>query len=228
MACESNSAQTKGKNDNFVPAAYKQKMDEIKDYQLVDVRTPGEFAEDRLENAINIDYNSADFTERIEALDKNKPTFIYCLSGGRSGSALKIMLDKGFKEVYNLKGGIMQWKGDNFKVINAVSADSWKGMTKDDYLNLIPDDANIIVDFKAKWCGPCKQLKPILDDISNEFGPKVKVLAIDVDEHKSLADDMRITGIPYLVYYKNGKQVNTLSGLQSKKQIVEAFGIQNK
>ena len=80
------------------------------DFAIIDVRTPEEFAESHIENAINIDFYSETFRDDINRLDKNKTYLIYCRSGRRSASALGIMAELGFKEAYNLLGGIIDWK----------------------------------------------------------------------------------------------------------------------
>ena len=77
--------------------------------QLLDVRTAGEYAGGHINDAMNIDFWGDDFESRLEELDKNKPVYVYCQSGGRSGKAMKKMKEKGFKEVYNLKGGYGKW-----------------------------------------------------------------------------------------------------------------------
>lgn len=79
------------------------------DVQLIDVRTPEEFKEGHIENAILIDYFSADFKTKIQDLDKNKPTYIYCKSGNRSGKASVILEELGFKEIVDLEGGYLAW-----------------------------------------------------------------------------------------------------------------------
>ncbi|NDC42669.1 MAG: rhodanese-like domain-containing protein [Chitinophagia bacterium] len=98
------------------PKPYAQLLTEKKGALLLDVRTPEEFADGHLKQAQNIDFFGADFASRIGALDKNQPVFIYCKSGGRSGKALQQMTDMGFKEVYNLDGGISSWKGAGLEV----------------------------------------------------------------------------------------------------------------
>lgn len=90
---------------------YQQQLINNKNVQLIDVRTPEEYAEGHLENAININFNSNNFAKQVEKLDKNKPVYIYCRSGGRSGSAGVILEKMGFKEIYDLKGGILYWSG---------------------------------------------------------------------------------------------------------------------
>ena len=76
---------------------------------LLDVRTKDEVASGMIKNAINLDYYSATFKDDVAKLDKNKPVYVYCRSGGRSGGAKKILTSIGFKTVYNLKGGYSNW-----------------------------------------------------------------------------------------------------------------------
>jgi len=87
------------------------------DFVIIDVRTPEEFGEEHIEQATNIDFYSEAFRDTLNALDKNKTYLIYCRVGGRSGSALDIMAELNFKEVYNILGGINQWKAEGFPTI---------------------------------------------------------------------------------------------------------------
>jgi len=80
------------------------------DFAIIDVRTPEEFAEGHLENATNIDFYSQTFRDKINQQDKDKTYLIYCRSGKRSASALEIMAELGFREAYNLLGGIIDWQ----------------------------------------------------------------------------------------------------------------------
>lgn len=77
--------------------------------QLVDVRTPGEVAGGKIANAVNIDYNSDAFNEQAAKLDPAKPVLVYCKVGGRSTRAVKVFQELGFKEIYELDGGIISW-----------------------------------------------------------------------------------------------------------------------
>ena len=80
------------------------------DVVVLDVRTPGEVSEGIINGAtMFIDYNSSDFDQQLDGLDKSKTYLVYCRSGNRSGKACHTMLDKGFKQVYNLDGGISAW-----------------------------------------------------------------------------------------------------------------------
>jgi len=87
------------------------------DFIIIDIRTPEEFNEGHIENAINIDFYSETFKEDLDKLDKNKTYFIYCRSGNRSGRAMPIMKDLGFKEVYNLSVGIKEWIAEGLPVV---------------------------------------------------------------------------------------------------------------
>ena len=87
------------------------------DFIIIDVRTPQEFNEGYIENAVNIDFYSETFKEDLDKLDKNKTYFIYCRSGNRSGRAMPIMKELGFKEVYNLSAGIKDWIAEGLPVL---------------------------------------------------------------------------------------------------------------
>ncbi|MCD6064549.1 MAG: Thioredoxin protein [Flavipsychrobacter sp.] len=78
--------------------------------QLIDVRTPDEYEQEHLESAINSDWNGDVFDEETSVLDKNKPVYVYCQSGNRSAKAAAHLRKAGFKEVYELKGGMKAWQ----------------------------------------------------------------------------------------------------------------------
>ena len=82
------------------------------DFFIIDVRTAQEFATGHLENALNLDYRNDNFRDEINNLDKDKTYLIYCAVGGRSSGALTVMGELGFMEVYNMLGGINQWKAE--------------------------------------------------------------------------------------------------------------------
>lgn len=81
---------------------------------IIDVRTPQEFANEHIENALNLDYYSEKFRDELNKLDKEKTYLIYCRSGNRSGKALSIMKELAFREVYNMLGGIIHWKAEGY------------------------------------------------------------------------------------------------------------------
>ncbi len=107
--------EIKGEITLLSPSEFKEKS---KDHQIIDVRTPTEFKEGFIERAKNINLKDDDFAKEITSLDKDKPVYIYCRSGHRSGIAAKKMIDLGFKEVYDLQGGILNWEQSNNEVKN--------------------------------------------------------------------------------------------------------------
>ncbi len=100
------------------PEIFKQKLSQTPDAILVDVRTPAEWSGGVLENAQQMNYQDADFEQRITALDKSKPVFVYCKLGGRSGRVTSILEEAGFQQVYDLDGGIVAWQNQGFKVVS--------------------------------------------------------------------------------------------------------------
>jgi len=98
------------------------------DFVIIDVRTLEEFADGHIENAANLDYYSETFQDELDKRDKNKTYFIYCRSGNRSGKALKIMEELNFREVYNMSGGIIEWKAEGLpttKIPHLLSSNSF-------------------------------------------------------------------------------------------------------
>jgi thioredoxin 1 len=78
----------------------------------------------------------------------------------------------------------------------------------------------VLVDFWAPWCGPCRKISPIIDEIAGEFAEKVKVVKINTDENLRTAQEYSISGIPSILIFKNGEAVERLVGLMQKSQII--------
>ena len=87
-----------------------QQVIEQTEVQLIDVRTPKEFSEGTIEYAKNMDFLGENFLEQTKDLSKDKPLYIFCKSGKRSEKARNLLLENGFKEVYELEGGYTKWK----------------------------------------------------------------------------------------------------------------------
>ena len=77
-----------------------------------------------------------------------------------------------------------------------------------------------IVDFWAPWCGPCRKLGPVLDEVAQEFEGKVKVVKLNTDENLKTAKEFSVSGLPTLLMFKDGKAVERLVGLMPKTSIV--------
>ena len=100
---------------NVAPAEFNELITKP-DGQLIDVRTSEEFDEGNIAKAKNIDFYNPDFQELLTKLDKNKPVYVYCRSGRRSGIALNMMKEMGFVAVYNLDGGIKSWQAQGLPI----------------------------------------------------------------------------------------------------------------
>ncbi|WP_439151689.1 rhodanese-like domain-containing protein [Winogradskyella sp.] len=94
----------------LITADEMQSILDLEDVQLVDVRTPEEYAEVRIANSQNIDFTSPTFEEDITKLDKEKPVILYCQGGVRSAKCAKKLEEAGFEKIYDLEGGISKWK----------------------------------------------------------------------------------------------------------------------
>lgn len=98
-------------------AEFESLLSKDKTVQLVDVRTPEEYAAGHIEGARLIDFYDTDFAARIGKLDKSKPVMVYCAAGGRSASAAEQLNKMGFKKVYDLAGGMRAWRTAGKKAV---------------------------------------------------------------------------------------------------------------
>ncbi len=203
---------------NLSADAFDKKLQATPDAQVLDVRTPEEFSEGRLTNANNIDIQNAQFEQNLQKLDKNKPVFVYCLSGGRSSNASDMLAKQGFKEVYNMEGGYMKWSlgGKPTEGVAPAKADEISGVQFDKALK---DNPLVLVDYNAKWCGPCKKLLPIVEKLKTEYASSLTVMTIDVDKNKGLVKQKGVDALPALVLYKNGQPVWQKTGLTDEATI---------
>ncbi len=94
--------------------------------------------------------------------------------------------------------------------------------SEEEFNNIIEKGVTL-VDFFAVWCGPCKMLAPIIEEISEEYNEKIKVCKVDVDEVDSLAYKYGIRSIPTLIYFKDGKVKDAAVGFQDKKTIISTI-----
>jgi thioredoxin 1 len=212
--------QTNGIKTHLSATEFADKIKEQPLATIIDVRTAEEFSKGHLGNALNFDWNRNEFESQIAPLDKSKPVFIYCLSGGRSSSAARKMRADGFKTVYELDGGIMKWRSVNLPETTANTVLS-TGINKNQFDVLLNTDKLVLIDFYAEWCAPCKKMKPYLDEITKEMADKVLVIRIDVDDNQVLCKELKIDALPVLQLYKNKILIWTNTGFIEKAQIVK-------
>ena len=95
-------------------------------------------------------------------------------------------------------------------------------LNKESYSNAISSgDKTVMVDFWAPWCGPCKALTPILEEISGEMSEKVSIYKVNVDDNTDLAQEHGVQSIPTLLVYKNGSLSEAIVGLKSKDELIQ-------
>lgn len=88
---------------------------------------------------------------------------------------------------------------------------------------VINSEVPVVVDFWASWCGPCKMLAPVMEEISDELSGKVKFVKVNVDENPVVSNQYKIASIPTVMVFKNGKVENTLVGFRPKNAIISAI-----
>jgi thioredoxin len=188
---------------------------------ILDVRTPQEFSRGHIANATLINISDKDFINKVAVLQKDKPIYIYCLSGSRSWVAADYLAKNGFKQVYNLQQGLIDWQRNNLPLekSEAVVATNSKIITPTDFTNLITSNKLVFVDFNTVWCAPCKTMNPIVDQLSETFKQKVKVEKIDMDANRELAQALDVQAIPGFLLFKNGQKVWTGKGVLSYEEL---------
>ena len=97
--------------------------------------------------------------------------------------------------------------------------------TRKSFSDLLATEPLMLVDFTAEWCGPCKMMKPVLDEVKSAIGDQAKIIKIDIDKNNKAAMQYQITGVPTLILFKHGKIVWRQSGVVQPsmlKQVIQA------
>lgn len=212
-----------GNNKNLLsPSEFRLKLASLEGSQLIDVRTPEEFVNGHLANALHMNISNGDLEKRMTYLDKSKPVFVYCYSGVRSARAGEILRKNGFAAVYDLKGGISKWEDESLPIVK-TSDQASVGMGREDFEKIISSHQKVVVDVYAKWCAPCLKMEPDLKKFTTEFSGKVFVLRVEKDKSQELSKSLGVDEIPMLFIYKNGKLALTVSGYQDEAALRKLF-----
>lgn len=183
--------------------------------QLLDVRTPEEFAGGHIGNAANVDWNGDDFEAKAAAYDKNKPVYVYCKIGVRGSKAASKLAEMGFTKIYNLDGGILKWDAAGL----SAPGDKIIGMCSQEYGDLLKSDKKVLVNFYAPWCEPCKKMAPYMDKIGDAYKNQMTVSRLNADENKTLVREMKIDTLPVILLYENGQVVWQHKGYISEDEL---------
>ncbi|MBC8988091.1 thioredoxin fold domain-containing protein [Pedobacter sp. N36a] len=186
---------------------------------ILDVRTPEEFKSGHLNQAKNLNIYDPSFQDQISKMDKKQPVYVYCKGGGRSANAVKKMQELGFNTVYELKGGIMAWEQAGLPLQGAGKSET-DLFTSNDFDKMLKANKNVLVDFYAEWCIPCKEMEPSLAKLKNQFKGKVAIERVNVDEAKSLTKSINIAGLPVVAIYRNGIEIKRVTGFQSEQDLL--------
>lgn len=187
--------------------------------QVLDVRTLDEYNSGHISGSLLADWTRREeFERRVKSLDKNKPVYTYCLSGGRSRAAAAQLKKEGFKEVYNLEGGIVAWKRATKPVEGVTQAPQ---MSLEAFNAQIPADQTVLVDIGAVWCPPCKKMEPVVKDLVQSNKASFKLVQVDGGVQEVLAKELNANAFPTFIIYKGGKEVWRQEGVVAKEELLK-------
>lgn len=207
--------QTSENVTSIEPKAFAEKIKETPNAQIIDVRTAPEFAGSHIDTAVNIDWLGDAFVSNTEKLDKTKPIFVYCKTGNRSQSAAAKLEKLGFKTIYELKGGLLQWDAQGF----SKPIEKTIGISSAEYAKILDTDKKVLIDFYAEWCAPCKKMTPYLLQMQKDLAGEVIVIRLNADENKTLITAMKIVELPTLLMYEKKELKWKHSGFISEEDL---------
>lgn len=191
-----------------------------KDLQLLDVRTVDEYKSGHLANCILGDITDASaYAKAIAVLNKQKPVYVYCLSGGRSHKAAKDLAEKGFTSIIELKGGINAWRSHSY---TEEKSENQNQMHIEAFQKLLQPNGINLICIQSKYCGPCVKMKPVIDSIAKHY-PTVQLIKIDGGIDQIVMKSLQVNEIPSFIVIKNGKETFRKTGIVAQSILVEAI-----
>ncbi|WP_281637457.1 thioredoxin domain-containing protein [Flavobacterium marginilacus] len=209
------SGQTSTNVKTIDVTSYSEKIKATPNAQILDVRTPDEYAKGHIENSDNVDFLSSTFVLKTDKYDKTKPVFVYCKSGGRSAKASAKLAELGFTSIYNLDGGMLKWEAAGL----AKPDTKIIGICSQEYAELLKSDKKIVVNFYAPWCAPCKKMEPYILKMQKEMADKVTIIRLNADENKTIMQELKISELPTLLLYEKQAVKWQKSGFVSEEEL---------
>lgn len=181
---------------------------------LLDVRTPEEYSRGYIKGSTSINIADTEFASKISLLQKDKTILIYCLSGSRSLASANYMSRMGFKRIYTLQQGLMDWNRQGYALEKSSQAVASAGTTytQQSFDKLLKDNKLVLIDFHAVWCAPCKAMNPVIDKVSTDFKGRARVEKVDVEANKAITSSYQVQSVPGFVLFKEGKKVWSYNG----------------
>ncbi len=207
-------AQMKAQMVQNVDAIKFKQLIATEDAILLDVRTPGEYSRGHIKGSTSINIADPEFVTKVGLLQKDKTMLIYCLTGSRSSVSASYMSRMGFKKIYNLQQGIMDWNREGYAIEQSSQAVASTGTTytEQSFTRLLKENKLVLVDFHAVWCAPCKAMNPVIDKVSTDFKGKAKVEKVDIEINKAIATSYQVQSVPGFVLFKDGKKIWSHNG----------------
>ena len=189
---------------------------------LLDIRTPEEVSKGFLKNASFINFYDENFLQKASWVKKNQPIYVYCHAAGRSSKAAEMLIELGFREVYNLVGGYSKWVEDGYLVekgLKNIKGPNSKFFSKQEIDVILQTKQSVVLVFKTPWCLPCKKLDAVLDSFSKNR-PNWEVVKINMDTNKDLAEYYEVKSVPTLLFFKDSKQLSSHIGFINLEDLI--------